>query len=48
MTKSEMEDFESDPLFQKSLKIREYDDQAKILGKVVPKLEHYKILLNKL
>ena len=45
MKDSERDDFEKDPLFEKSLKLREYDDRAKIVGKVVPDLNHYKTLL---
>ena len=45
MKDSERDDFEKDPLFEKSLKLREYDDRAKIVGKVVPDINHYKTML---
>ena len=45
MTDFESDEFEKDPLFEKSLKLREYDDRAKIVGKVVPDLNHYKTML---
>ena len=45
MKDSERDDFEKDPLFEKSLKLREYDDRAKIVGKVVPNINHYKTML---
>lgn len=45
MSKEEMENFESDPLFEDSLKIRGYDDKAKIVGYEVNSVKYCKQLL---
>ena len=44
MTEDEALEFESDPLFNKSLRIRNYDDAAKIPNMEIKKLEYYKDL----
>lgn len=42
MTEAEANAFEKDPLFEKSLLIRSYDDKAKIKGLILKSLEYYK------
>ena len=45
MSKEELVEFESDPLFKKSLKLREYDDMAKETGVELKPLQYFKELL---
>src|SRR5687768_17121089 len=42
MTYQEAAVFETDPLFQLYIKIREWDDKAKLMNKPLPPLEKYK------
>jgi phosphonate degradation associated HDIG domain protein len=42
MTDQEAAVFETDPLFQLYIKIREWDDKAKLMNKPLPPLEKYK------
>ena len=42
MTVEERNQFEVDPLFEQSLKLRKYDEQAKIKDKKLVDLDHYK------
>lgn len=42
MTDQEAAVFETDPLFQLYIKIREWDDKAKLMNKPLPSLEKYK------
>lgn len=42
MTKIEAEEFEEDPLFSLSLKIRDYDDAAKVENMEIKSLDYYK------
>jgi 2-amino-1-hydroxyethylphosphonate dioxygenase (glycine-forming) len=42
MTKQEAAAFETDPLFQLYIKIREWDDKAKLMNKSLPSLEKYR------
>ncbi|VVU94342.1 hypothetical protein CPAV1605_64 [seawater metagenome] len=44
MTQFEAEEFESDPLFQNSLKIRNYDDNAKDPDKIVKDINYFRTL----
>ena len=48
MNKEEAENFEKDPLFKYSLKIRDYDDMAKIPNIKIHKLNYFRQLLSKL
>ena len=45
MTKEEAIAFETDPLFSLKIKIRNWDEQAKVIGLVVPNLASYRPLL---
>ncbi|AEQ60617.1 putative HD phosphohydrolase [Acanthamoeba castellanii mamavirus] len=45
MSQEEMTEFESDPLFNKSLKLRFYDDQSKLLSKSIKPLDYYRNLM---
>ena len=48
MNKEEAECFEKSELFSLSLKLREYDDKAKVKGKQINNLKHYEEMLNEL
>ena len=45
MNQKEAEEFEKDPLFKESLKMREYDDKSKIVGMKINNLKYYKKML---
>ena len=45
MSNDELVEFENDPLFQNSLKLREYDDMAKETGIELKPLQYFKELL---
>ncbi len=45
MTPSEARAFEQDPLFDCVLKMRTWDEKAKIVGWVVPPLESYRLMI---
>lgn len=45
MSPEEMTEFESDPLFNMSLKLRFYDDQSKLLSKPIKPLDYYRNLM---
>ena len=47
MTEKELAEFESDPYFQESIRLRGYDDQAKISGYKINSLDYYKNILQK-
>ena len=42
MLVDQLESFRDDPLFSLKIKIRQFDDGAKVCGKIVPELETYK------
>jgi predicted HD phosphohydrolase len=44
MSDKEAKEFESDTLFELSLKMRDYDERAKIKNKKIKSLEYYKNL----
>ena len=48
MTVEERNQFEVDPLLKQSLKLREYDEQAKIKDKKLVDLDHYKNMVKRL
>ena len=48
MSQQEAEDFENDPLFDLSLKLRDYDDKSKIKNLKIKNLDYYKNKLSKL
>ena len=41
MSKEELLEFEQDPFWKESLKLREWDDKAKVPSWIVPPIEHY-------
>jgi len=45
MNNQEIIEFEADPLFQESLRIRGYDDKAKIIGYKIKPLDYYRELM---
>ncbi len=45
MTKKEAVEFEKDPLFEKYIALRNWDNQAKIKNKPLPDLNHYKTMI---
>jgi predicted HD phosphohydrolase len=45
MTEEEATAFEQYPLFGMIVKMRKWDEQAKIEGKALPDLEHYKDMM---
>jgi hypothetical protein len=47
MSAEEMETFERDPLFKEKLRLREYDEKAKIVDYKVPPLETYRDMIKR-
>ncbi|XWV25113.1 putative HD phosphohydrolase [Tupanvirus deep ocean] len=45
MKKNEINNFKSDPFFKESLRVRSYDDQAKIVGFKIKPLDYYRDML---
>ncbi|XWV26374.1 putative HD phosphohydrolase [Tupanvirus soda lake] len=45
MTESEINNFKNDPYFKESLRVRSYDDQAKIVGLKIKPLSHYRDMM---
>lgn len=48
LTQDEATQFESNPFYREAVRLRRWDDQAKIPGLTVPPVEHYRALLEKL
>ena len=47
MTRDEVECFESRPFFQDAVRLRRWDDAAKVVGMITPGLEHFAGYLNR-
>lgn len=46
MSPDECESFEREPHFEAAVRVRRWDDAAKVVGLAVPPLEHYRVRLN--
>ncbi len=47
MTAEEVAEFEAHPHFRAAAKVREYDDSAKVVGKVTPDFAHFRAYLER-
>ena len=48
MSPDEVRAFEANPFFRDAIRLRRYDDEAKIEHLATPGLDHYRPLLNRL